>query len=154
MEFRTYSFYDGNAALENEEVLPDRETLREQERMERKYRRRQEERKRARALRSMRLQAFGFTFAIIALAGLFTGYVHLQNSITRTKNNISSLQEEVTTLKADNAAAKNRISTSLNLNAIKDAAVNNLGMVYADTDQIVYYNMENEDYMNQYEELP
>lgn len=154
MEVRTYTFYDGNAALETSETLPDRETLREQEKREQRIRRRQEERRRARDMRAMRLQAVNFVFAIAVLSGLFTGYVHLQNSITRTKDHISSLQEEVTTLKADNAAAKNRIATSLNLNAIKDAAVNNLGMVYADTDQIVYYNMPSEDYMNQYEELP
>jgi cell division protein FtsL len=154
MEFRTYSYYDGNAALENEEVLPDREALRQERRRQEALRRRKEARRQARQLRAMKMQAVLFTGVIILIGALFTGYVHLQNSITRSRNNISSLQEEVTTLKADNAAAKNRIATSLNLNAIKDTAVNQLGMVYADTDQIVYYNMESEDYMNQYEEMP
>jgi cell division protein FtsB len=85
------------------------------------------------------------------IAGVFASYVHLQTSIGKSRSNINNLKEQITVLKADNSAMKNRIATSLNLNSIKEKAMTQLGMVYADTDQIVYYNMPDDDYMNQIE---
>ena len=69
-------------------------------------------------------------------------------------NHIANLQEEVTALKADNSATQSRIATTTNLNSIKNKALNELGMVYASQDQIVYYNINDEDYMNQYNNIP
>ena len=38
----------------------------------------------------------------------------------------------------------------MNLETIKEKAQKDLGMSYADSDQIVYYSVDNSDYMNQY----
>lgn len=154
MEYRTYYINEGNAALEPEVELPDRELLRREKERREEERRRKQRRAKARQLRAMKRQALSFSGAIVLIAALFAGYVHLQNSITRSRDHIGALEEQVTALKADNSAAESRIATSLNLNAIKQDATGKLGMVYADTDQIVYYNVESEDYMNQYEEMP
>ena len=91
---------------------------------------------------------------ITLLGSVFVAYVHLQNSITSRMNHIANLQEEVTALKADNSATQSRIATTTNLNSIKNKALNELGMVYASQDQIVYYNINDEDYMNQYNNIP
>ena len=40
------------------------------------------------------------------------------------------------------------------LNHVNDVAVNQLGMVYASSDQIMYYEIANDDYMNQYSDIP
>ena len=53
-----------------------------------------------------------------------------------------------------NSETQSRIDTSTNLGDVKAAAMNQLGMVYANADQIVYYNMENNDYMSQYHKIP
>ena len=45
-------------------------------------------------------------------------------------------------MKADNDARYKQITTSVDLNAIKDAAINRLGMKYASQDQIVYYSID------------
>ena len=47
-----------------------------------------------------------------------------------------------------------RLSTSVDLNTVKDVAMNQLGMVYAGKDQIIYYSVDEDDYMNQYGEIP
>ena len=43
----------------------------------------------------------------------------------------------------------NRLLHLLDLNAIKDAAINRLGMKYASQDQIVYYSIDKNNYMDQ-----
>ena len=69
-------------------------------------------------------------------------------------NNISSLEKEIADLKTENDTTLKRINTSIDLNEIKEKAMGELGMVYASEDQVAYYNMEDTDYMMQYEEIP
>jgi hypothetical protein len=69
-------------------------------------------------------------------------------------SNISSIEEETSELKAANQATENRINSAANLQAVKDAAMNRLGMVYANSGQIVYYSMDDDDYMSQYNDIP
>lgn len=156
-EFETFYYTDGNAVRQLENPMPDTlypQERREKERREKEYLRRQRARINARQLKATRLQAVGLIFAITLLGSVFVAYVHLQNSITSRMNHIANLQEEVTALKADNSATQSRIATTTNLNSIKNKALNELGMVYASQDQIVYYNINDEDYMNQYNNIP
>jgi len=151
-EYRTYYYEEGSLAHKAEitEAPTREERLRERER-ERKRERQRIAKRRKKALLALKKQALVFTLAVVVIAGLFAYYVHLQNNITKSRRNINDLKEQITVLKADNSAMKNRIATSLNLNSIKEKAMSQLGMVYADTDQIVYYNMPDDDYMNQIE---
>ena len=151
-EYRTYYYEEGSLAHKAEitEAPTREERLRERER-ERKRERQRIAKRRKKALLALKKQALVFTLAVVVIAGLFAYYVHLQNNITKSRRNINDLKEQITVLKADNSAMKNRIATSLNLNSIKEKAMSELGMVYADTDQIVYYNMPDDDYMNQIE---
>ncbi len=151
-EYRTYYYEEGSLAHKAEitEAPTREERLRERER-ERKRERQRIAKRRKKALLALKKQALVFTLAVVVIAGLFAYYVHLQNNITKSRRNINDLKEQITVLKADNSAMKNRIATSLNLNSIKETAMSRLGMVYADTDQIVYYNMPDDDYMNQIE---
>lgn len=151
-EYRKYYYEEGSLAhkVEFAEAPTREERLREQEK-ERKRERHRIAQRRKKQLAALKKQALVFSLAVVVIAGLFAYYVHLQNNITKSRRNINDLKEQITVLKADNSAMKNRIATSLNLNSIKEKAVTQLGMVYADTDQIVYYNMPDDDYMNQIE---
>ena len=60
----------------------------------------------------------------------------------------------VNEMKDDNDARYKQITTSVDLNAIKDAAINRLGMKYASQDQIVYYSVDKNNYMDQYSDIP
>lgn len=88
------------------------------------------------------------------MVGLFVGYINLTNSITTHMDNISALEQNISDLKASNSATESRIASATNLGDIKTAAINEMGMVYANADQIVYYDMDSSDYMNQYHNIP
>ena len=64
------------------------------------------------------------------------------------------MQEELADMKEENTTKYNTIMDSVNLEEVRDKAINELGMVYADKDQIVEYDNPNGDYVKQYEEIP
>ena len=153
MADRRNYYTEGNTAREAEYAYPD-PYEEELEKRREKDRKRKEVRARAVQLRQLRIDTFNFILSIGVICALFFGYLYLQNSINTRKNNISDLKQQITTLKDSNAAAQSRIATASNIETIKDTAVNNLGMVYANSDQIIYYDVENEDYMTQYDDVP
>ena len=152
-EVKTYYIQDGNTVrYTTAEPLPDRQTREREKRQEALRQRRIRERKRAAAMRRHRLHTFYLTMAVVC--ALFVGYVQLQTDNTTRMEHVAQLEDEISSLKAENSAAQSRIDTATNLNAIKAAAVNELGMGYASSDQIVYYDMDRTDYMSQYHEIP
>lgn len=154
-EMKTFYYEEGNAARKLVEAVPDYQIERQREiQKEQEQKRRARARRKAQAMRQHRLYTVYLVSALVVVCGLLVGYVNLQNSITTRMDNISSLESQISQLKADNSAATSRINTATNLNDVKYQAVNNLGMVYAGADQIVYYDMENTDYMSQYNDIP
>lgn len=92
--------------------------------------------------------------AMAAFVGVCGAYLQLQSSITGRMKSVAALENQVMDLKTDNDAALKRINTSVNLEDIKSKAVNELGMVYPAKDQIVHFQIDTADYMNQYEDIP
>lgn len=90
--------------------------------------------------------------AIIAISAV--AFVKLQSQVTYRMNNIASLQSEVNDLRADNDARYKSITTSVDLNEVKKKAIKELGMSYPKEKQVVYYSIENNNYMDQYSDIP
>ena len=57
-------------------------------------------------------------------------------------------------LKKVNADDLNRIETSVNLEEIRDIAINELGMVYATQENVVLYKKTSQNYVSQYDSVP
>ncbi|MCR5097521.1 MAG: hypothetical protein K6B14_01080 [Lachnospiraceae bacterium] len=149
-EIRSYYYTDGSAALSPEiEQLPDREQREREIREEEKRRRKKQTRKNVRALRSGRLTAVYVSTFVLLFAGFFGGYVHYETSISSRMKSISALEKEIADMKAYNAAAQSRIDTNTDINRIKKIALKDYDMVYANSGQIVYYDIAPEDYMSQ-----
>ncbi len=146
-EIRTYYYTDGSAALSPEIELPDREKRRRELWEEEKRRQKKQKRKNVRALRSGRLTALYVCTFVVMFAGFFSGYVHFETSISNHMKNISNLEGEIADMKAYNAAAQSRIDTNTDINRIKKIALKDYNMVYANSGQIVYYDIAPEDYM-------
>lgn len=91
--------------------------------------------------------------AIMALV-VCVNYVQLQSRITKRSQNITALQEELAELKEENNTKYNAVMDSVNLEEIRDKAQNELGMVYANPDQIIEYDDPATDYVKQYEDIP
>ncbi len=160
-ELKTYYYNDGNAVRKETNYqmrparsLPTREQ-REREKREAAIRRQKiTDRKRVAALRKNRLLTGYMIMAVAMTCFMLVGYVALQTNVTTRMNRIADMENELSTINADNNAAESRIATNTNLSEIKDKAINELGMVYATSNQIVYYSIDGTDYMSQYKDIP
>lgn len=134
----------------------ERERREREREIELRNRKRAARRNQERALRmSMSKSYVAFLTMAVMVFGIFTGaYIHIQSEMTARMNQISSLESQIADLKADNDEAYKRINTSVDLDSIRNTAMTEYGMSYAKESQIVYYTVNDDDYMNQYSEIP
>lgn len=141
------------------ESMPDyrKERIRrEQEEREAELRRKKRiaRKNQEKALRTSRRYVMFLSMGAVVFAMVAGAYIKIQSDITARMKTISKLESQIADLRAENDEAYKRISTAVDLDAIKDTAINELGMFYATSRQIVYYTVENDDYMNQYIAIP
>ena len=155
---KTAYHIDGNT-VRRLEAMPDTRQVRrerEEKKKEEELRRRKRAaaRNREKALQMSKSYVVFLTMAVTVFGIFCCAYIKLQSDVTARMKKIASLESQITDLKADNDEAYKRINTSVDLDAIKNTAINELGMFYAAEDQIVYYSVNKNDYMNQYNEIP
>ena len=85
--------------------------------------------------------------AMAAMVGVCGVYLKLQSDIANRMKTVAALENQVTDLKTDNDATLKRINTSIDLESVKNTAINELGMVYPGREQIVYFQIDTADYM-------
>lgn len=156
---KTTYYINGNTVRELEESSPlrrdPRKTRRELEEARRKKNRRNAARRnRERAMVMNRAYVTFLTGCVIASAFAAFSLIQIRSNVTQQMKEVSALSSSVENMKAENDARYKEITTSVDLNEIKDVAMNQLGMTYASQDQIVYYTVENNNYMDQYSEIP
>lgn len=155
---RNEYYIDGNT-VRRMETAPDyrrerEERIRREREQEQKRRQRAVRRNQEKALQTSKSYVVFMTMAVLVFA-VFSGfYIRVQSDITARMKTISTLESQISDLKADNDEAYKRINTSVNLDSIRDTAMNELGMSYAKESQIIYYSVGDDDYMNQYSEIP
>lgn len=153
----TRNYYiNGNTVRELE--APVRRERRSREEIEeanrRKRRRNAARRNRERAMGMSRGYVAFLTVCVFVVAATAVMLVQLQSKVTTRMNNIASMQSQINDLRADNDARYKNITTSMDLNHIKDVAINELGMSYPTQEQVVYYTIENQNFMDQYCDIP
>ena len=67
---------------------------------------------------------------------------------------LPKLQQELADAKEENTTRYNVVMDSVNLEEVRDRAINDLGMGYATSDQIIEYQNPVNDYVKQYESIP
>lgn len=92
--------------------------------------------------------------ACILTLSLGAYYLEQQALATSSQKKIASLEGELAELKKVNADDLNRIETSVNLEEIREIAMNELGMVYATQENVVLYKNTTQNYVSQYGEIP
>ena len=85
---------------------------------------------------------------------LCVNYLKLQSQNTIFRNQTASLESQLADLKQQNDAAYENALTSVDLDTIRDIAINKLGMVYAGEEQVKTYDDKSSDYVRQYEDVP
>ena len=96
---------------------------------------------------------------MLTIAAIFTlylciSYLQLQAALTARLDHIEQLEKSIETLKADNDALETRINTSVDLDHVYKVATEEMGMVYANKDQVRLYNKTESEYVRQYEDIP
>ena len=94
------------------------------------------------------------TVAAVCALYLCVSYLKLQSSITARLNHIEALEESIEQKKDDNDALETSINTSVDLDYVYKVATEELGMVYANRDQVRVYNKTESEYVRQYEDIP
>lgn len=94
------------------------------------------------------------TLAAIATVAICVNYLRLQARYTAVQKQSTNLEATLGSLRIENDAEYNRIISSVNLEDVKERAMNRLGMVYASEDQIVTYDATTPDYVKQYQAVP
>ena len=90
--------------------------------------------------------------AIVAISAV--ALIQIQSQVSHRMKNVAALESEINNLRADNDAKYKSITTSVDLNQIKDIAINELGMSYASEDQVIYYSVEKNNFLDQYQDIP
>lgn len=90
------------------------------------------------------------TMAMLATGAVLILYLRLQSDITNRIKNIAVLEAQYNSIKAENDDTESRIKGAVDLEKIKQKAMTDLGMQYANEDQIVPYEMDDDDYVRQY----
>lgn len=94
--------------------------------------------------------------AVAAVIALFAcvQYLQLQSKIINRSHQITSLQQELADIKEENTTRYNAIMNTMNLEEIRRIAMDELGMVPAQADQIVKYNSPKGSSFVQYSVIP
>lgn len=148
-----YTYIDGNT-VRKFEAAPDYRRERDTREERRRQNRHVAKRNQQKALRMDKGYVMFLTMAVLVTCVISAMYIRIQADLTERMHNISRLESQVSDVTIDNEATRKRIETSVDLNHVKDVAINQLGMVYASPDQIMYYEVSDDDYMNQYSDIP
>lgn len=101
----------------------------------------------------MSLHTVAFLIVLVTImTGLLILYIRLQAEVTSSSQEIANQEQKLTQLKAENDAEYNEINDSISLEEIREKAIHELGMKYADRDQVVIYSDGEQDSVNQVSE--
>lgn len=122
----------------------------------------QPKKKVSRQVKQNRKQAMGINKAYVvflAVAAVLmlmvcVNYVQLRSELMNRSKNITALQEELVALNEENTTKYNSIMDSVNLEEIRDKAMNELGMVHATENDVIEYDNPTDGYIKQYEQIP
>lgn len=92
--------------------------------------------------------------ALVVTGITLINYIGLQSDITNSVKHISTLEKQLNNLKLANDEEYSRITSSVNLEEIRNIAIQELGMQYAEEWQIIPFESRNNDYVKQMADIP
>lgn len=94
------------------------------------------------------------TVAAVLTVMVCINYLKLQALSTTYQKTVTSKSTQLSELKLENDSEYNRIVSSVDLEQVKEVAMNELGMVFASEKQIRTYDSMESDYVKQYQDIP
>lgn len=147
---RSTGYIDGNAVRAFE---PQRK-----ERIETERRVKTEKREQAAPRENALPMSAPYVFFLIAVTciciGMCVTYLNIQSNIRATRDNISQLRTNISTVQTENNALSYAINSYVDVNHICKVAKSKLGMKQASDNQIVTYKSSDSGYTLQYGDIP
>ena len=94
------------------------------------------------------------SIAAVVVLAVCSMYLQLQTEVGQHSREIAAMQKQLANQKEENTTRYNALMDRMNLNEIREKAVEELGMVYASNGQIIAYQSPTNDYVKQYEAIP
>lgn len=94
------------------------------------------------------------TLAAVCVLSICVNYLHVRSSISYRIHHIEDLEQQLEQLRAENDALQTKINTDIDLDHVFKVATEELGMVYANRDQVLLYDKTESEYVRQYEDIP
>lgn len=151
-ERRNGTYIYGNT-VRKADVMPDRRP-RENDPRPAKQVSQQVRLNRKQALRMNPAYVAFLAFATVLFIAACIWYVNLQTEVAQRAENIAIMQQNLVEMKEENTTRYNSVVDSVNLDDVRKRAINDLGMVHAESDQIILYENPTDNYMKQYEQIP
>lgn len=143
------SAYVYGNAVRQPEVLPRREEPTKERRTSVRVRR---NRRQALFMNWTYVAFLGLAMCMTIFACVF--YLQMRTDVINQSRNVASLQQELTELTQDNDTSYHAIVDTINLDDIRNRAMNEMGMVYSSEGQVIEYTSPTTDTVKQYEEIP
>ena len=81
-------------------------------------------------------------------------FLSLQAECTKLRREVTNLEVKLDSAKLENDSDYESIMTGIDMEHVKDVAMNKLGMDYAKKGQIMTYSRNDSDYVRQYQDVP
>ncbi|MGI6006795.1 MAG: hypothetical protein ACOX8E_04795 [Ruminococcus sp.] len=112
------------------------------------------QRNRAKAMQMSRGYVLFLALISAVALGLCVNYLRMRSFLTTQTEQIASAESELSTLKADNDALYNAVMASVDLEQVRETAINKLGMQYPTEEQIITFDTAGNSYVRQYQDVP
>lgn len=145
-------YIDGNTVRKTSppQYTPSKQNIEEIRRQKARRQAIRRNRQRAMAIGKRTLVAYIIILVVAIYAAV--NLIKVQSSIIVLSRQNAALESKIADLKADNDARYKELTSGINLDEIKRRA-QELGMKPADENQIIYYEVEHKNYMDQYENV-
>ena len=87
--------------------------------------------------------------AFAAIGAMMIQYISLSSEISVLTTSIARMESDLNDLRAENDEYYDRIMSSVDLEKVREVAIMDLGMVYASEGQIITYDSQIDDYVEQ-----
>lgn len=158
-----YNYIDGSTArksnyhgqaMQNYNAVPDRPRRVAPTPQRREEVRRQVYRQ-PRGLNSIgKASLFVLTIAIAATLYFCIEFLMLQHQVSKMESDIVSMERSLAIMRNENDAAYEQINMVYDLDYVYSIAVNDLGMVYPNNNEIITFDKTEESYVRQYADIP
>lgn len=94
------------------------------------------------------------SFAAVVALAVCVWYLQVRSELISRSEHIAVMQEELADIREENTTRYNVVMDSVNLEIVREKAIGEMGMGYANPNQIVEYQNPVRDYVKKYQDIP